>query len=953
MEARATETGVTGRSTSDIARLTLRSMLLAAVAAIAAGCGGGNSCQDQITIGASQSCSGGGDAVTQDFPIFYVKRPVPVLTPGMQPSNVLKLREFEPNSDLYMRASASPSATETNLTAALTKNLGDVRDVDVSWDGKKVVFAMRFPFKPNTQEQNQPASWDIYEYDIQAGTIRGVLVDPLRTNNNQPRYDDRFPHYLPDGRIVFSSNRQRFSQATLLDEGKQQYQAMDENNSEPAFLLHVMDAAGTNIRQISFNQSHDMDSAVLPNGQIVFSRWDGTTAQDAVSLYSVNPDGSKLELLYGRQPCSHLATNGNTSCTSATTTPIQFLSPRPLQNGRLMALVRPMTGTEDAGDLVSIEISNYVENTQATLPNVGVLNGPAQVRVSPIAISTEPNMGSPGGRYRSAYPLPDNSNRLLVSWSQCRVIENNNAVPCTSQRLDPSIVPPLPLAPPLFGIYIYDLNKNTQLPIVVPQEGIIYSDVVAASARTLPPVILDRVSGVDFAAELTTQGAGILDIKSVYDFDGVDLAPGSILGVRNGTVTAANRPARFLRIEKAVSLPSKTVRDIKNTSFGPTGRFMREILGYTPIEPDGSVRVKVPANVALELSIVDQNGRRVVTPTVGGYFSPTHRNWLQVAPGEVLSCNGCHTPQAATSANQRSHGRSNLFPSVNPGAPGNGQFPNSDSALLGNPGETMAQTRARTMCPLTHGGSACVPSVDILYDDFWTDSAARAKDASFDYCYTSGPTDVGSTVADFTIKHVCASKLDTPIPVRPGCETNWNGTCRVTINYVQHIQPLWDKPRPTGVGTVDNVCTTCHSSNNANPDAVLGSCQVLVNGVRVPCGQLDLTANADVDEPDHLTSYEKLLTAHNAQELNATMNALQDICRQLDPITGTCLQRQVINGSMVALNAVASRFFTVMSTAGGTVDHRPFMTDAEKRLISEWLDIGAQYYNDPFLAPVN
>jgi hypothetical protein len=83
------------------------------------------------------------------------------------------------------------------------------------------------------------------------------------------------------------------------------------------------------------------------------------------------------------------------------------------------------------------------------------------------------------------------------------------------------------------------------------------------------------------------------------------------------------------------------------------------------------------------------------------------------------------------------------------------------------------------------------------------------------------------------------------------------------------------------------------------------------------------------------------------------MNALQDICRQLDPITGTCLQRQVINGSMVALNAVASRFFTVMSTAGGTVDHRPFMTDAEKRLISEWLDIGAQYYNDPFLAPVN
>jgi hypothetical protein len=36
----------------------------------------------------------------------------------------------------------------------------------------------------------------------------------------------------------------------------------------------------------------------------------------------------------------------------------------------------------------------------------------------------------------------------------------------------------------------------------------------------------------------------------------------------------------------------------------------------------------------------------------------------------------------------------------------------------------------------------------------------------------------------------------------------------------------------------------------------------------------------------------------------------------------------------------------------GEVDHRGFLTTAELRLISEWLDIGAQYYNDPFVAPV-
>jgi len=39
----------------------------------------------------------------------------------------------------------------------------------------------------------------------------------------------------------------------------------------------------------------------------------------------------------------------------------------------------------------------------------------------------------------------------------------------------------------------------------------------------------------------------------------------------------------------------------------------------------------------------------------------------------------------------------------------------------------------------------------------------------------------------------------------------------------------------------------------------------------------------------------------------------------------------------------------------GVVDHSSFMTPSELRLIAEWLDIGAQYYNNPFdpMAPQN
>jgi len=899
----------------------LRAATLAAVSAALAACGSGDSCDDTISLASTQSCGNqGASAISLDFPIFYVKRPVP--DPMAQASNVLEVREFEPDADLYMRSSASPSATETNLTGQLTNHLGDVRDVDVSYDGQKVIFAMRFPFDPDADEEDLP-TWNIWEYNVGTATLRRVIVDDVVAEAG----NDRFPHYLPDGRIVFSSTRQRTSQAILLDEGKSQYQAQDENNNEPASLLHVMDATGNNIRQLSFNQSHDLDSAVLPNGQIVFSRWDGSSGPDAVSLYRVNPDGSGLQLLYGRQATTH-ASGNNAAGTNNTV--IQFLSPRPLENGRLMALVRPFTGTDEGGDLISIDTANFVENSQTTLPSAG-MGGTAQQRVTPTAISTAPG-ASLGGRYRSAFPLADGSNRLLVSWSQCRLIENGNVVPCTSQRL--AITPPLTLAPPLYGIYVYDVSQGTQVPIVAPIQGSIFTEVVAAAPRNVPPVVLDRIAGVDFAAALESQSVGIIDIKSVYDFDGVDRAPGGINAVRNpatATPTPDNR-ARFLRVEKAVSLPNDDVRDIRNTSFGPTGRYMREILGYTPIEPDGSVRVKVPANVALTLSIVDANARRI-----GTY--PLHRNWLQVKPGEVMVCNGCHTPSPATTppTPMRSHGRPNLFVQANVGAPANGLFPNTDPALWGSPGDTMAQVRAFRMCPLNNGSSACGPNVNVIYNDLWTDpvAAGRAKDPSFDYCYAAGPTDVGSNTTDNTIRHVCASRLDTAPPTQPGCLGNWNSNCRIVINYIAHLQPIWDRPRPAGAQ--DYQCISCHSPQNA------------AGMPRVPAGQLDLTSTPDNNQPDHFTSYRKLLFAHNAQELNANMTALQDICVATDPMTGVCIQFQVIGGSMAALNARGSRFFTAVNNA----THTGFMTQAEQRLISEWLDIGAQYYNDPFAAPVN
>lgn len=861
-----------------------------------AGC---STSHDSINIGGGQAP----DPVVLDIPVAYVRGPVP-LPADLDDIDVRELGTVAEGSDLWLRARAAPDVPEQNITERVTGGLWSVRDVDASFDGNRLVFAMRMPLIPGAEESEQP-TWNIWEYDRTTDVLRRVIASDLVAEEG----NDVAPHYLPDGRIVFSSTRQRQAKAVLIDEGKPQFSAQDEDRNEHAYVLHVMNADGSGIRQISFNQSHDMDPSVLDDGRIVFSRWENASGS-SIHLYTVNPDGSGLQLLYGAN--SHLT---GTGIAGAGTTPVQFLAPRPDENGRIVALLRPFQDTDLGGDPVTIDTAAFVEIQQTTLASSG-LAGPAQTRLTTADIRTDPGL-SPGGRYSHVFPLRDGTGRLLVNWNMCRLVDTvGRTLPCTPANLaDPTLVP----APPLYGVWLYDPRDLTQRPILTPTEGLRYSDVISLAPRTpLPAVILDAVPGLDYDPVLASENVGILNIKSVYDLDGVDVAPGGIVALRDpAQATADERPARFLRIEKAVGLPDDEVRDFRATAFGASGVGMREILGYAPIEPDGSVQVKVPAGVPFALGVLDANGRRL---------TPRHLNWMQVRAGEVLSCNGCHVPAGAQPAAPPaiSHGRQGLFASVNPGAPTTGQpFPNTNAALFANQGETMAETRARISCQTDC--AALLPSVDVLYDDVWTDpvAAGRAADASFSYRY---------------------SQLSTAAPTSATCQSTWSALCRITIHYPDHLHPLWSVPRLVldagGMVIADNTCISCHSPADA------------AGAVRVPAAQLDLSGGPSPDQADHLVSFRELLFTDNAQEVN--MGALQDILvpGPPDPVTGLpTLVPVPVAPSMSAAGARASATFFSRFDAGGT--HAGWLTPAELRLIAEWLDIGGQYYNDPFMAPVN
>ena len=141
-----------------------------------------------------------------------------------------------------------------------------------------------------------------------------------------------------------------------------------------------------------------------------------------------------------------------------------------------MVLVRERTDVDFGGDLIIIDANTYVENTQPLAANAG-MPGPAQTPATLNDVRTIPGP-SPGGRFDSGFPLWDGTNRILVSWSQCRLLDvggpdPTRIVPCTRTRLaDPNAL----TAPPLYSIWMFNPSQNTILPIMSPVEGVMVTE---------------------------------------------------------------------------------------------------------------------------------------------------------------------------------------------------------------------------------------------------------------------------------------------------------------------------------------------------------------------------------------------------------------------------------------------------------------------------------------------
>ena len=908
----------------------------------------------------------GADPGIETFPIAYVKRAILVDNNGVviQPDIRRPLR-FTPGGDIFLKSRTAVSSPAINITGSITNGTGDVKDLDVSSDGKTLVFSLLIDPDPN--DNNDNPKWDIYTYNIETGgkPVRVISSDIIAAEG-----DDIAPYFLPNNnKIVFSSNRQKQSRAILLDEnrGKPQFSSQDESNGSKALVLHVMDADGSNIQQISFNQSHDLDPVVLSNGRILFSRWDNMNRNDAMSLYTILQDGSDLQPYYGTHSESHALADANNTNT------IQFIQPREMPDGRIMLLQLPFSGTFAGGEIVAVDGKNFVDLNQPTTVNMGAMGSSAVQKITGSNLKFD---GTPAanGRYSSFYPLNDGTSRMLVSKGLCRVqVDTSKGTAttptfktlfCAGKEAEPYLTPPIAATTtevyPSYGIWLYDSSGQTEKPVERGETGVFLSDAVVMRPYPRANVNLGK-SAASLDDTLITEKVGLLNIRSVYDF-GNGIFDGCFFNLcTNANVTdllslgdpalatADQRPARFIRLVKAVGLPNRRDPDLANPpdltgrAFGRGGRRlgMKEIIGYSPIQPDGSVLVKVPANVAFYFDILDKDARRI---------GPRHENWLQVKAGDTLTCSGCHTHPGGTNPPlPLPHGRINAEAApLNTGAPSGYSYPNTQDPATGSPyfanfGDTMAEVLSRTQ-----GVVGFTPDVNVLYQDVWTDPAIRTPDVSFSNLYSGVPA-------------TGVSILTTPSPNTALCETQWTALCRTVINYQEHIQPIWEVDRGA------NTCISCHATVNA------------ASVPMVPAAQLDLTATDPSDEENQqIESYRELFFNDNFQELNN--NILVDaLITQLafddngDPVldqNGVQLTEQVpdparrLSPSMSANGARVSYFMEKMTETeldagralpSATVNHANMLTPAELRLIAEYLDIGGQYFNNPFdpTAPQN
>ena len=177
---------------------------------------------------------------------------------------------FQPGGGLYV---LSPPTPEGELTEILASPEGAILDFDLSYDATEIVFSWR---------RNAQDCYHLYRVNVDGSGLTQLTDGPVHDYN---------VCWLPDGGIAFCSTRAQVFALCF---------------TTPSGVLYRMERDGSQMRRLSANMVNDFTPSVLPDGRILYCRWEyvDKPAIPIQSLWTINPDGTGLSVFYGNRVLS-------------------------------------------------------------------------------------------------------------------------------------------------------------------------------------------------------------------------------------------------------------------------------------------------------------------------------------------------------------------------------------------------------------------------------------------------------------------------------------------------------------------------------------------------------------------------------------------------------------------------------------------------------------------------
>jgi hypothetical protein len=395
---------------------------------------------------------------------------------------------------------------------------------EVSFDGRRLVFS----YKAHAEK-----SFHLYEMNLDGSGVRQLTTGD---------YDDIDPIYLPDGRLAFTTTRGN----SYVRCGPFIY----------SYVLARCDADGSNLHLISTNNEPDFVPALLPDGRLIYSRWEYTDKAlwRVQSLWTTHTDGTGTAAYWGNQSVwpDHLA------------------EPRPIPGSQRVMFAG--VGHHDwfSGSIGILDRSQGF-NFPAGLTKVTADLAWPECSPPPLDAAESSRYHAAGAYtgYLGAYPLSETD--FLVS---ARGEEGK------------------------FRLYLMDTDGNREL----IWEGAHHAwYAIPVRPRPLPPT---RPDSVIWPATSPTRQAN---------------APGEFYSadVLQGVPDLPREQVRYLRViqqdAKTYSTWMKTFRHSGPPVSVVQEETVKRIVSVVPVEADGSVHFAAPTGQSVYFQLLDEHYRALQT----------------------------------------------------------------------------------------------------------------------------------------------------------------------------------------------------------------------------------------------------------------------------------------------------------------------------------------------------